>query len=132
MAGWTALGLRTNVIADGHTEDITTLMSLALASSTIERKLSSIISKVDGAGVAGDVVGAGQDHDDLRLEGDYVGAETDHICGVVWPLMPRSMWGLPSKNAGERLIQASVMESPMKTTRFSPAAGGASFALSSA
>jgi hypothetical protein len=50
------------------------------------------------------------------------------ICGVVCPLMPRLKYGLPGKYpSGPSIFQPSVIESPMKTTRFSPAAGNASF-----
>ena len=47
------------------------------------------------------------------------------ICGVVWPLIPRPTYDLffvkksPKRGCG----QASVIESPMNTTRDSPAAG---------
>ena len=55
------------------------------------------------------------------------------ICGVVCPLMPRPTYGLPGKNGAEaRLVgQASVIESPMNTTRDSPAAGAGSVRFAS-
>jgi len=54
------------------------------------------------------------------------------ICGVVCPLMPRFTYGLPGKNTpvvGVR-PQASVMESPKKTTRWASGAAGGRASLS--
>ena len=53
------------------------------------------------------------------------------ICGVVCPLMPRLIYGLPGKNWPYFLPQPSVIESPMKTTRSSLAAGAVTVALAS-
>src|ERR1035437_5833324 len=47
------------------------------------------------------------------------------MCGVACPLTPRLTYGLPLNEPwGPVKCQASVMESPMKTTRSSSAAGG--------
>ena len=44
-------------------------------------------------------------------------------CGVTCPLIPRFTYGLPGKNLPYRRPQKSVIESPKKTTRFSPDRG---------
>jgi hypothetical protein len=54
------------------------------------------------------------------------------ICGVVCPPMPRLMYGLPGKKPPyPSLLQLSVIESPMNTTRLSPRAGAPIAALAS-
>ena len=54
----------------------TTLMPCACASSLIDARLPSISSFGHRPGVAGDVVGAGEDDDRLRLQIDDVAAGT--------------------------------------------------------
>src|SRR5258708_6639008 len=52
------------------------------------------------------------------------------ICGVVCPLIPRSIYGFPGKNPPKRgSAHISVMESPMKTTRSSSFVGAVKLAL---
>jgi hypothetical protein len=63
----------------------------------------------------------------LGLRSTTSGRKRMSICGVVCPLMPRPTYGLPVKNVPKRgWGQASVIESPMKTTRDSLAAGAVS------
>ena len=47
-------------------------MWLAVASSAMEARLSSVCSSVMGSGVAGDVVGAGQNHHHLGLQRNHI------------------------------------------------------------
>ena len=91
--------------------------------------MSSVCALTLSAHVAGDVVDASQNYYHLGLKRDHVLPKRTSICGVVCPLMPRLYAsGLPEKEpSGPSKCQPSVIESPMKTTGFSPAAGGASF-----
>ena len=85
------------------------------------------------AGVAGEVVGAGEDEDDFGLERDDVGAEADeHLRGGLAADAAVDV-GLAGKEAAELGLrtQLSVMESPMKTTRFSVFVGGLTEELAS-
>src|SRR5207302_1412941 len=60
------------------------------------------------------------------------GRKRTSICGVVCPLIPRSTYCFPGKKPPYcGLTQASVMESPMNTTRNSNLAGAANAALAS-
>ena len=62
----------------------------------------------------------------------FFAVNNSNICGVVCPLIPRSTYGFPGKNPPNRAsAHISVIESPINTTRFSPAAGAASFAFAS-
>ena len=77
------------------------------------------------AGVAGEVVGARENHDDFGLQRDDVGAKADEHLRRGLSADAAVDVGLAGKKPPNwGCTHTSVMESPMKTTRFSSLAGG--------
>jgi hypothetical protein len=91
------------------------------------REISFDLLERDRAGVAGDVVRAGQDDDHRGAERDHVGAEADEELRRRLTADAAVDVGLARNLAANG--QFSVIESPKNTTRFSPAAGGFSLAF---
>jgi len=104
--------------------DRTTLMPCARANSAIDARLPSISSSVIGPVLPAMSLVPARITTTRGARAITSGLNRSSICGVVWPLMPRSRYGLPGKKPPKRgCCQESVIESPMKTTRASPGAG---------
>src|SRR3982751_6555020 len=106
-------------------------MPLARAMSAMDAILSSIISSVDGPVLPAMSLVPASITTTLGFNATTSGRKRTSICGVVCPLIPRLMYGFPANMVGKYCCQPSVIEFPMKTTRFSPFAGGTTVALAS-
>src|SRR5262245_17180175 len=98
----------------------------------MDERLSWIMDSVEGPVLPAMSLVPARMTTTLGLRANTSGLNRISIWGVVWPLIPRFMYGLPGKNwDGSWRPQPSVIESPMNTILSSFLAGAAALELAS-
>ncbi len=87
-------------------------MPFAVASSTMEIRLSSIMAWVDGPVLPAMSFVPARITTTAGSSAMTSWRKRTSSCGVVWPLMPRPTYGLPGNIVSKYRAHASVMELP--------------------